>query len=331
VLVGAGIGAGIGQLTRQVWPVLPERAADVSPSADCRRLAPNPDGAGVTIVVNPGAGSRLGDDFVDRVRLMLPRSHIVQLDEGADLQRALRAAANECEVLGIAGGDGSVTAAAEIALASGRPLLVLPAGTLNHLARDLRVETADDAIDALVAGEIVGIDVATIDGRLFLNSSGFGAYPEMLAKGDRLKPRLGRWPGQLAAFVKTLLDAEPLDVALDGGQRSVWLGFVGNCRYEPAGLAPSWRPRLDDERLDVRLVRADLPLSRSRALLAALTGHLTASKAYTQCLVGELRVESSHPRLRLALDGDHFDGDGSFVIEKIPQRLAVYARHRPGA
>ena len=231
-------------------------------------------------------------------------------------------------MLGIAGGDGSVAAAAQIALARSRPLLVLPAGTLNHLARDLRIQSADDAIDALAAGEAVGIDVATIDGRQFLNSAGFGAYADKLASGERFKRRLGRWPGQLAGFLKTLLEAQPLDVEVDGRRRAVWMGFVGNCRYEPAGLGPSWRPRLDDELLDVRLLLADLPLSRARLMRAVLTGRLPSSPAYVEYSVRELRVESSRAELRLARDGEHFDGAGSFVVEKLPQRLTVYARHR---
>lgn len=329
VFVGAGIGAGVARLGARFWPLLPARADDLPPSEDRRRLRVSAAGEGLTIVVNPSAGSSPGDDFAEELRTRLPRAAIVGAGEGADLESMLHDAAAGCEILGIAGGDGSVAVAAKAALDAERPLLVLPGGTLNHLARDLRLARADDAIDALAAGEAVGIDVATIDGRLFLNSAGFGAYPEMLAAADRFDRRLGRWGRHLAAFAKTLIGAEPLDIAIDGTQRSVWMGFVGNCRHEPDGLAPSWRPRLDDGRLDVRLVRADLPFSRPRAVLAALTGRLPRSKVYARNVARELRLDSSHQRLRLAQDGEYFDGHGSFVIEKLAQRLVVCARHRP--
>lgn len=331
VLVGAGIGAGVAQLTRRLWPVLPARADEVPPSADRRRLTPNPDGGGVVVVANPGAGSGRDDDLGERVSARLPRARIVQPDDGGQLDRVLEQAAADCEVLGVAGGDGSIAAAAEIAIGCSRPVLVLPAGTLNHLARDLRVQSADDAIDALAAGEAVGIDVATIDDRPFLNTAGFGAYAEMLATGERLKKRIGRWPGQLVAFTKTLLDAKPLDVEVDGRRRAVWMGFVGNCRHEPAGLGPSWRPRLDDGLLDVRLLLADLPRSRAKLMLAVLSGRLTSSAAYVEYSARELRVKSAHRKLRLARDGEHFDGPGSFVIRKLPKRLTVYARHQGAA
>src|SRR3954454_4943656 len=190
VLVGAATGVTIARLTRRLWPTLPAHADDTPPSDDRRRVAPNSQGEGITVIVNPSSG---GGDFAETLRERLPQVRISQAD---NLDRALATA--DGDVLGIAGGDGSVAAAAEVALARSTPLLVLPGGTLNHLARDLRVDRGRDALDAVAAGETVGVDVATIDGRLFLNSAGFGAYPEMLAHRARL--RLPRWPSQIGAL-----------------------------------------------------------------------------------------------------------------------------------
>jgi diacylglycerol kinase family enzyme/membrane-associated phospholipid phosphatase len=329
VLVGASIGAGVGQLSRRVWPVLPRRAEEVPPSTDRRRVPPNPDGRGVNVVVNRASGSKLDEDFVLSLQSRLPKARIVTLGEDDDLPSALRAAADDCDVLAVAGGDGSVALAAALALERNRPLVVLPGGTLNHLARDLRIERAEDALDALASGEVVGVDVATIDDRVFVNTAGFGMYPELLAASDRWRPWLGRWGAHVAALVKTLIRAQPLELTLDGRRRSIWMGYVGNCRHEPEGLAPTWRPRLDDKALDVRVLFADLPRSRLRALLAALSGRLPRSKAYVQYEAARLRVESSHPELMLSQDGEYFDGHGTFTVEKPEARLLVHARHEP--
>ena len=328
VLVGAAIGAGLARSTRRVWGTLPARADDAPPCEDRRRRPPNGDGAGIAVLVNPGSGSSSGEELAGTLRERLPQVRIMPLDDGDGLGDVLEAAAGEAEVLGIAGGDGSVTAAAEAARERSAPLLVLPGGTLNHLARDLRVDRANDALDAVVAGETVGVDAATIDGRLFLNSAGFGAYPDMLVHRERLRPVLGRWPSQVAAFVVALVRARPLELTLNGTRRRVWLGFVGNCRYEPAGVAPSWRPRLDDGRFDVRLALADGRFSRPRLILAALSGRVLGSPAYVEELVDELRVESPEGSLRLACDGEHFEGAGDLVIQKLPERLEIYAPHR---
>jgi undecaprenyl-diphosphatase len=330
VLVGAAIGAAIAGSTRRVWGTLPPRVEDVPPTEDRRRRPPNATGTGVAVLVNSGSGSGSGEDLAETIRERLRDVRIERLDDGDDLEDALAGVADGADVLGIAGGDGSITAAAELARRHSSPLLVLPGGTLNHLARDLRVDRAGDALDAVVAGETVGVDVATIDGRLFLNSAGFGAYPDMLVHRERLRPWLGRWPSQLAGLVLALVGARPLELTLNGRRRRVWLGFVGNCRYEPAGVAPSWRPRLDDGRFDVRLALADGRLSRPRLILAVLSGRVPGSPGYVEELVDELRVESPEAGLRLARDGEHFEAGGGFVIEKLPQRLEIYAPHRVG-
>jgi membrane-associated phospholipid phosphatase/diacylglycerol kinase family enzyme len=329
VIVGAGIGAAIATLSCRLWPVLPQRADELPPSEDRRALRTSADGQGVGVLVNPGSGSGTDPGPVDALRRRLPRARIIELGDGSDLESALAEVADACEVLGVCGGDGSVTAAARVALARSRPLLMLPGGTLNHLARDLRIESADDAIDALTAGEAVGVDVAAIDGRPFLNTAGFGSYPDMLDARQHLERRLGRWPAQLIALGKTLLRAEPLELTIDGERRLVWMGFVGNCRHEPAGFAPSWRPRLDDGCLDVRILLADLPLARPRLMLSILTGRLAASHAYRELSARQLRVESTRPRRPLACDGETFEGHGRFLIEKLPQPVVIYARHTP--
>jgi undecaprenyl-diphosphatase len=103
--------------------------------------------------------------------------------------------------------------------------------------------------------------------------------------------------------------------------------FIGNCEYEPAGLAPGWRERLDDGLLDVRYVEAGSPWCRSRLVAALLTGQLGRSKVYRRCVVRSLEVRSLDGPLRLARDGETFDARGeSFTVEKHPSRLAVYAK-----
>ena len=330
VLAGAAAGAGIGMLTRRIWPVLPHRAEAVPPSGDRRRVAADPEGRDVIVVVNPSSGSADGD-LAEAVRARLPGARVVQRGDDDALAPLLEQAASEREVLGVGGGDGSIVAAASVALGRSRRLLALPGGTLNHLTRDLRVERVDDALDAVASGETVGVDVAAIDGRLFLNSAGFGAYAQMLGNREALEPRLGRWLGQLAAFVKTAVEAQPLEATINGERGAVWTAFIGNCRHEPSGLGPSWRPRLDDGRLDVRLLRADVPHSRARLALAMLSGRLSRSTAYVEMSVPELRVETSRSGVELAVDGERCDGGGSFVVHKLQRRLEVYARHCPGA
>lgn len=78
---------------------------------------------------------------------------------------------------------------------------------------------------------------------------------------------------------------------MGGVTRHVWLLFIGSNSYQPTGFVPAWRLRLDEGMLDVRYVRADLPLSRVRFTVAALAGALARSRTYVQEERSSPRVE----------------------------------------
>jgi undecaprenyl-diphosphatase len=229
--------------------------------------------------------------------------------------------------LGVSGGDGTINTAAQVALDADKALMVVPTGTFNHLARDLGVASTADAIDAVKSGEAVAVDVATIGGRVFLNTASFGSYVELVDARERLEKRIGKWPAVVVALVRVLRHSDPIDVEIDGVPKKVWMAFIGNCRYHPSGFAPTWRERLDDGLLDVRYVSGDQPYARTRLIMAVMTGRLGRSKVYSQSTVKGLRLRSLEGPLRLARDGESFDGPGDLVIEKLEKRLAVYAPH----
>src|SRR5690606_28752757 len=257
-------GVVVGLATRLVWPVAPKGPAAVRAHRTVTSLPADPDGTGVGIVVNPGAGSgAVGGEGspAAALRAALPAARIVELAEGGDLVAALEELVGAgCRAIGVAGGDGSINAAAGVALAHGLPLVAVPAGTLNHLARDLGVESLEDAVDAVRAGHAAVIDVGWIAGRPFLNTASFGSYVALAV-----------------ALVRVLRRGSPVRVVLDGEERVLWLAFLGNCRYHPPGVAPTWRERLDDGQIDVRLVDASQPFARARLVAAALTGTLRRS------------------------------------------------------
>ena len=107
------------------------------------------------------------------------------------------AAARGADALGVAGGDGSLAVVAAVALAHGLPFVCVPAGTRNHFALDLGVDRRDlvGSLDAFTAGLERRIDVAEVNGRLFLNNVSIGIY------GDAV-----RQPAYREAKARTLLE-----------------------------------------------------------------------------------------------------------------------------
>lgn len=325
VVAGAAVGCAVALGTTRTWPRAPHTPAATRPRGAPRAGEAFPTGRGVSFVVNPNAGPALSPNPAGPLAEALPDARIVETSEGLDLVAALREAVPGARALGIAGGDGSVNTAAGVALQEGLPLVVVPAGTLNHLARDVGLVSVQDSIDALTAGAIATVDVATIDGRPFLNTASFGSYVELVDAREQLEATIGKWPAVVVALVKVLRHGEPVRVEINGRERNVWMIFIGNCRYHPSGFAPTWRETMDDGQLDVRIVDGRHPWARSRLVLALLTGTLGRSRVYEQTLTRRLDIRflDGEP-YRLARDGETFDGSRHFTVEKSPQPLQVY-------
>lgn len=324
VLAGALVGAGAAALTTRVWKRV---APTPGPSVIALlRGAPTQDGQGLRFVVNVSAGS--GASPADALRDAFPSADLIEIEEGDDLVRALETAATDARILGIAGGDGSVNAAAAVAANAGVPLAIVPAGTLNHLARDLGLSGVEDAIDALRAGTIARIDLATIAGAPFLNTASLGIYTDIVDERERLQDRIGKWPALAIAAVRAVRRNDPVPIEIDGRARRVWVLFAGNGGYEPEGAVPSRRPRLDDGVLDLRIVHADARAPRTRFVLGVLTGMLRYSGVYEERTVRSAQVRSLNGPLRLARDGETFDAPAAFPIE-MNGSIDVYAPASP--
>ena len=322
VAVGAALGAGAGLLTRRLWPVAPHEPAHVRTALTPADVEASPAGGGLVVVVNPSAGS--SGRTAEELRAELPEAEIVELEDGSDLPAALAEAAERGCAIGVVGGDGSVNTAAQVAAESGKPLFVVPGGTLNHFAYALGLESIADAARAVREGRAVSVDRATIDGHTFVNTASIGSYVDLVDVRQRLESTIGKWPAVVVALVRVLRRASPVDLEIEGQRRKVWMVFIGNCRYHPAGFAPSWRERLDDGQLDVRIVDGSRPWSRVRLLLSVVTGRLGRSRAYEQRYVRSLKVRSLDGQLRLARDGETFDGPEEFTISKAGDHLLVY-------
>lgn len=327
VLGGALIGTLIGYVTTKFWPRSSQEPAQVRPMLTPSLIDPSPTGRGLSIVVNPSAGPALSASPVEELKRELPDAKIIEVKEGMDFADALRLATVDSVAIGVAGGDGSINVGAAVAHADEKPIVVVPAGTLNHLARDLGLSSAADAIRAVKDGQTVAVDVGLIDGKTFLNTASFGHYVDLVDSREKLESRIGKWPAVLVAIGKTLRHSDPVEVILDGRRRSIWMIFIGNCKYQPDGFAPSWRERLDDGLLDIRLVDAGQPWARLKLLFAVLTGTLARCKPYEAWTADQLEVKSLNGPLRLARDGETFDGSKEFVVCKESKPLAVYVPH----
>ncbi|MEY7971839.1 bifunctional phosphatase PAP2/diacylglycerol kinase family protein [Saccharomonospora xinjiangensis] len=332
---GAALGVVVALATRHWWPLHTDARAHTAHPADAPALR---EGERILTVVNPNSGNP-ADDPTAEIQALWPHTVVVHPEPGADLRAQitgeLRRRPGTVKALGVAGGDGTAAAVASVAADTGLPLALIPAGTLNHFARDLGLRYLADTDAATRAGEAVGIDLGEVEiendegtaRRWFVNTASLGGYPEMVRMRETIERRHPKWPSAVIAMVRTLRSARPLRVRLNGEYLLVWLLFVGNGTYAPKGVIPSRRPALDTGLLDVRYLRADRPYSRVRFLLAVLTNTLETSHVYKQRDLPEVDVAILDGNRRIATDGEVGPLGRRFRFRSRPSALSVY---RPG-
>lgn len=320
-LGGAAVALG-GWLRSRVLPARP----DPAPTPVPRRIPdpdarPSPDGTGVRIVVNPASGPGWRESPTAALREALPGTDVRELEPDDDLVEAV--GQDELIALGAAGGDGTLGAVAVMAAERGLPFVAVPAGTLNHLARDLGLDSLDDAVAAVRAGTFTRMDLGTAGERCFVNTLTFGGYAQVVDARERLERHLGKWPALVVALARELPRMEPLRLEVDGRLMRVWVAWIGNCRYGPPGLTPAWREQLDDGLLDLRFIHGGRKFSRTRVLLAVLAGRLRHSRVYEERAAAAVHIRSLGGPLRLAADGETFDGPAELAVAKRRQALTV--------
>lgn len=175
----------------------------------------------------------------------------IELHLGDDLATLVRdAVANGADAVGVAGGDGTQAIVAAIASEQGLPYVCVPAGTRNHFALDLGVDRDDvvGALDAFTNGRERVVDLAEVNGRVFVNNVSLGVYAEAVQHEGYRDAKLRT----IAETMPTVLgpDGDTLDLRFTGADgrehKTSAVVLVSNNRYRLGrAIASGTRPRLD--------------------------------------------------------------------------------------
>jgi len=286
----------------------------------------------VAVIINGGAGSGHDDSMAADLRAKFSAAGldaVITLAKGGEeLIGAARAALDNGARLVVAGGgDGTINAVASVMAGSGVAFGVLPLGTLNHFAKDLGIPLAlEQAVAVLANGRETRVDVGEVNGRIFLNNSSLGLYPEIVHAREKQQQRLGRgkWLAALWATVAALRRYPFLSVRMDADgerlARRTPFVFIGNNEYIMQGLAIGERARLDAGTLSLYVAQRPGRLGLLRFALRALTGRLAQERDFDVLLSETIDIETRHAQLRVATDGE-------VNVMQTPLRYRV----RPGA
>jgi len=247
---------------------------------------------------------------------------VVELAAGDDLDALVRAAvADGSDCLGAAGGDGTLAQVARVAIEQDLPFVCVPAGTRNHFALDLGLDRTDPvgALDAFVDADSFHVDVAEVNGQLFLNNVSIGVYGEVVADAQYREHKVGTTLAKLPELIGPVAESLDLRFVDETGTAydSALVVLVSNNAYE---FGPSRgfgsRPTLRDGDLGV------VVMTHGSGLLDPLRVHGWSAPTF--------RIESSS-RVSAGLDGEAVVLDAPVEFRVRPRALRVrIPLHAPG-
>jgi len=268
----------------------------------------------ITVILNGLAGRARTPEAIEALKARFARTGArVTIDlvlEPRDLAARAREAARRGDVIVAAGGDGTVSALAAVAVETGATLGVLPLGTLNHFAKELGFpQDLDAAVDALVDGERRQVDVGEVNDRIFINNASVGIYPRLVWEREA-EQRRGRSKGVAfaIAMLRTWRNYRTVVARLavkDAGAivRTPFV-FVGNNEYKAEGFELGGRTTLDAGRLSIFLAPDCGRFEFLTLPFRALAKRLRTDAAFAAFTAQTLTVDVHSPRVNVARDGE---------------------------
>lgn len=290
----------------------------------------------IMLNANSGGATRLGVTAELLHRLFAAREIAVSVDADSSrpfAERLQTARNSPAEILLSAGGDGTVTALAEISMATGRSLAVLPLGTANLLARDLSIPTTLDAwfeaLDQMVPRKI---DVGEVNGQIFLHKVVIGAVPGIAAAREKLRGRdglaariafLGHFVRRLSRLRRFAAEVTPR-LGEPRIERVQSIAVANNDYGEGLGQV-FHRPRLDEGTLSIYLLRHLRLRDALRLATEMVLGSWRDDEVLEVETVRALVVRTRNPLIRAMLDGEVVTLSGPLRFRSLPLALSVLA------
>lgn len=289
---------------------------------------------GVTFILNSKSGSYDAAEVSKAAKRVAEQNGAVAtvciLAAGSDLDTLVKDAIKDgAQIVVGGGGDGTISAIAAALIDSNVPLGILPLGTLNHFAKDLKIPLGlNEALANVFVGAHHYVDVGEVNGQVFINNSGVGLYPRIVQDREAIQKRgYPKWLALAQATIGKLMTFSLIRMSLVTGDgqkviRFTPFVFVGNNKFEISGLRMGTR-----ERLDGGLLWICLAPEAGRLKLAALAAFAIFGCLRERDLVAfeaiEVEVATRRERQEVSHDGEVSLLDNPLNYRSRPRALRV--------
>lgn len=262
---------------------------------------------------------------------------VQQIERGFDIREESKTiAAGGADVLIAAGGDGTINAVASALIHQQTALGVIPAGTLNHFARDLGIPLDPQAAaGAILHGRVIQVDAAAVNDRIFINNAVLGLFPNYRTAREAWDrhgfggSRVGRFIGTVAAWWTVFWRLPHLQVSFhaEGRERRLRTPFilVGNNEHQMTGLSLGKRTRLDSGLLWVYAMRPCSRWQLLRLMVKVLLGHTPRESLFHVFSASRLTIDCKRRRVGVGVDGEMVRMMAPLHFQSLPGALRVLA------
>jgi diacylglycerol kinase family enzyme len=281
------------------------------------------------LIMNPRSGGGKAERFklADECRRRGIRP--VLLSPGDDLRQLAQDAVDQgADAIGMAGGDGSQALVASVAAQAGIPYVCIPAGTRNHFALDLGLNRDDvvGALDAFADGVEQRIDLATVNGRTFVNNASLGLYAKVVQSPEYRDAKLRT----AAAMLPDLLGpaADPLDLCFTGPDgtehHTAQLILISNNPYQlvPMEGGAGTRERLDTGLLGIVAIKISDAAGADRFFALQALGQASRYAGWMEWTAPRFEITSA-AQVETGVDGEALRMTPPVVFQVQPGALRV--------
>ncbi len=281
------------------------------------------------LIMNPKSGGGKSERFHLADECRRRGIEPVLLNPGDDLrQLAEDAVAQGADAIGMAGGDGSQALVASVAAQAGLPYVCVPAGTRNHFALDLGLNRDDvvGALDAFADGVEHQIDLATVNGRTFVNNASLGLYAKVVQSPEYRDAKLRT----AAAMLPDLLGpaADPLDLCFTGPggeeHHTAQLILISNNPYQlvPMEGGAGTRERLDTGLLGIVAMKISDAAGADAFFALQALGQARRYAGWMEWTAPRFEITSA-AEVEIGVDGEALRMTSPVVFEVRPGALRV--------
>jgi YegS/Rv2252/BmrU family lipid kinase len=217
----------------------------------------------------------------------------------------------EVKLIVACGGDGTISSVASALVGTDVSLGILPLGTLNHFAKDMKIPLdLTAAADVIASGHTEIVDVGSVNDQIFINNSSLGVYSQLALDRDAKRKNLGigKWFALCLASIKMLMRFPMVHVRLEVNDESKTrnspIVFIGNNEYQFDISRVGTRLSLQSGQLSLYIANTQSRWGLLRLIARGLLGQLPQAEDFEASKHTELWITSSRKSVLVALDGE---------------------------